>query len=58
LSRPTRAFAFEPQRRGNNLENVNQHHGVIVNYNTKSIASIFFFYFMKLKETGYSPLKQ
>src|SRR5260370_13168161 len=45
LSHPTRSLAFEAQRRSNNLENVNQHHGVIVNYNTKAIARFFLIFF-------------
>jgi hypothetical protein len=42
LSHPTRSPALDAQRQRNNLKNVNQHHSVIVNYNTKSNASFFF----------------
>src|SRR6266403_4455893 len=45
LSHPTRSLAFEAQGRSNNLENVDQHHGVVVNYNTKAIASFFLLFF-------------
>jgi hypothetical protein len=35
-------FPFAEKRVDEKLENVKGHHGVIVNYNTKSIASVFF----------------
>jgi hypothetical protein len=41
-NRPFHLLPPAKQRVGEKLENVNKHHGVVVNYNTKSIASLFF----------------
>jgi hypothetical protein len=39
---PFHLFPPAKKRVSEQLENVNKHHGVVVNYNTKSIASLFF----------------
>jgi hypothetical protein len=44
-NRPFHLLPPAKSRIGEKLKNVNKHHGVIVNYNTKSIASPFLTFF-------------